>query len=191
MRPSIRIGAAAAILAGLAPLPAFAQEGDLTDSDSANFQVIGTVPALCSIGLPDNTGGVFDMGVLVDTTTGLLRSDLAAPGKVLAGAFCASRSTIAISATPMLAQNFSGTAPAGFSSSVNYVASASGWTETPARFDTGSSGNAAATQGRDNAFTGDITVGVSAFSTAGGAQLRPVADDAYQGQITVTLTAAE
>ena len=168
-----------------------AQDTGGTATDSEQFQVIGTVPALCSVGIPDNSGGVFDMGILVDTTTGLLRTDLNAPDKILAGAFCSSRSTIVIEATPMLALNFAGTPPAGFSSAVDYVATASGWTETAAAFNTASATNPAATQVRDSAFTGDITVGVSNFATAGGASLRPVADDEYLGEITVTLTAAE
>ena len=178
-------------MAMLAPCAATAQESEATASDSATFQVIGTVPALCSVGIPDNSGGIFDMGVLVDTTTGFLRTDLAAPDKILAGAFCSSSSTIAIAATPMQAQNFTGTAPAGFSTAVNYVASASGWTAVPASFDTGATSNPGAVRTSDTAFTGDITVGVSAFATAGGAALRPVADDEYLGQIVVTLTAAE
>lgn len=177
-------------LAALAPAAAMAQEQP-TVSDSESFQVIGNVPALCSIGIPDNSGAVFDLGVLVDTTTGLLRTDLSAPDKVLAGAFCASRSTIEISATPMQAQNFAGAAPAGFSTAVNYVATASGWTIVPAEFDTGSATNANASQVRASAFTGDITVGISDFSTAGGASLLPVADDEYLGQIVVTLSASE
>lgn len=189
MRLSPILTAAAASLALAAPLAAQDTGGSATDSEQ--FQVIGTVPALCSVGFPDNSGGVFDMGVLVDTTTGLLRTDLSAPDKTLAGAFCSARSTIVIAATPMLALNFAGTPPAGFSSAVNYVATARGWTVTPASFNTAATSNPAATQVRDTAFTGDITVGVSNFATAGGASLRPVADDQYLGEITVTLTAAE
>lgn len=181
----------AAIATCLAPASLAAQEGEASVSDSEQFQVIGTVPALCSVGIPDNTGGVFDMGVLVDTTTGLLRTDLSAPDKILAGAFCSSRSTIVIAATPMLAQNFTGTPPAGFAGSIDYVASASGWTVTPASFNTAATSNPAATQVRASAFTGNIAVGVSDFATSGGASLRPVADDEYLGEITVTLTAAE
>lgn len=183
--------ALAALATALLPGAVAAQEGEASISDSESFQVIGTVPVLCSIGIPDNSGGVFDMGVLVDTTTGLLRTDLAAPDKILGGAFCTSRSTIAIDATPMLALNFAGTPPAGFASSVDYVAAATGWTVTPASFDTAASSNPAASQSRASAFTGNIAVGVSDFATSGGATLRPVADDEYLGEITVTLSASE
>lgn len=188
-----RLFLSAIVLPALAAMPgaAFAQEGSASVSDSENFQVIGNVPPLCSVGIPDNSGGVFDMGILVDTNTGLLRTDLSAPDKLLAGAFCSSRSSISIVATPMTAQNFAGSAPAGFSAGVNYVATASGWTEVPASYDTGASGNSGAVQTRDSAFTGNITVGVSTFSTAGGASLRPIADDEYLGEITVTLAASE
>lgn len=174
-------------LAMIAASPAFAQA---SNTASQNFSVVGTVPALCSIGTPDNSGGIFNMGVLVDTTTGLLRTDLTAPDKKLSGAFCSARSTIVVNATPMQAQSFTGTPPSGFASAVNYTATASGWTTTAASFQTASASNPAATQTRASAFTGDITVGVSSFATAGGATLRPVADNQYLGQVTVTLTAA-
>lgn len=170
--------------------PAIAQEGP-SDTSSQDFQVIGQVPAICSIGSPDNSGGIFDLGILVDPTTGLLRTDLSSPNKKLGGAFCSTRSTIAVVALPMAAKNFTGTPPAGFSSEVNYVATASGWTDAPASYQTGSQANAAAIQSRNTAFAGDITVGVSNFATAGGAPLRLVADNQYLGQVTVTLTAAD
>lgn len=185
MRPPV--SCALLPLALLASSPVMAQA---SNTASQNFSVIGTVPALCSVGTPDNSGGVFNMGVLVDTTTGLLRTDLSAPDKKLTGAFCSARSTIAVNALPMQAQSFTGTPPSGFASAVNYTATASGWTTTAASFQTASSSNPAATQTRSSAFTGDITVGVSAFATAGGASLRPVADNQYLGQVTVTLTAA-
>lgn len=161
-----------------------------TDTASQDYQVIGRVPALCSVGIPDNSGGIFDMGVLVDTTTGLLRTDLSAPDKRLAGAFCSASSTIAITASPMEAQNAGGPAPAGFANAVNYTATATGWTAVPAAFQTGNPVNPAASQSRSSPFTGEIFVGVSGFATAGGAALRPVADNQYLGRITVTLSAA-
>lgn len=175
---------------GLLAMPASAQEGPAT-TDSETFAVIGTVPILCSAGIVTGGDGVFDLGVLIDTTTGLLRDDLSAPDQQLAGAFCSGRSTITVDATPLVAQNYTATPPAGFSRGVDYVATASGWTETPATFDTASQGNAAATQNRDTAFSGDITVGVSEFGTVGGATLLLVADTNYRGTVTVTLAAAE
>lgn len=169
-------------------LPAAAQAQSTTATKS--FTVQGNVPAMCAGGTITGGNGTFDLGVLADTTTGQLRSDLSAPNKVITGSFCSSRSTIAVAATAMAAQNFTSTPPGGFSRTVNYVATASGWTTTPASFDTGAASNPAAVQTRATAFTGDITVGISGFATGGGNALRLVADTNYSGLVTVTLTAA-
>lgn len=179
----------AAALVAITSLPAQAQES-ASDSDSKDFAVIGNVPALCSGGTVDGSGN-FDLGILVDTTTGLIRDDLAAPPQALSAAFCTSRSTITVAATPVVAQNFVATPPPGFSRSVDYVATASNWAPAPAVFDTAAATNAAAVQVRENAFTGDIAVSVDGFSTTGGNGLRLVADDDYRGTVTVTLAAAD
>lgn len=157
-------------------------------SDSEDFAVIGNVPAICIGGSVAADGGIFDLGVLVDTSSGLLRTDLSAPNQVLSGGFCSSRSSIAVAATPIVAQTFTSTAPAGFSRSVDFTASASGWTDVPASFSTASSSNPAARQTRSTAFTGPITVGIANFATTGGSALRLVADGSYSGTVTVTLT---
>jgi len=161
-----------------------------SDTDTKNFAVVGNVPAMCVGGTIAGTGGTFDMGVLIDINTGLLRTDLAAPPKVLSGSFCSARSTITVNATPMAAQTFTSTPPAGFSRVVDYTATASGWTTTPAAFATGAGSNPAAVQTRATAFSGDITVSVGSFSTNGGATQRLVADTNYQGNVTVTLAVA-
>ena len=173
--------------AALAATPALAQ----STSDTSEFAVIGNVPALCSGGTISGANATFDLGVLVNTSTGLLRPDLSAPSKVITGSFCSARSTINVDADAMAAQTFTATPPAGFSRTVHYVATASGWTVTPASFDTAQAVNSAATQSRDTAFTGDITVALSNFTTAGGNALRLVADPSYLGTVTVTLAAAE
>jgi hypothetical protein len=178
----LALGLAAALAA-----PATAQ----SDTDTSEFAVIGNVPALCSGGTIDGADATFDLGVLVDTSTGLLRTDLAAPDKVITGSFCTSRSTITVDADAMTAQNFTATPPAGFSRTVNFVAAASGWTEVPATFDTSVAVNTGATQSRNTAFTGDITVGLSDFATGGGDALRLVADTNYLGVVVVTLAAAD
>lgn len=170
----------------LLSLPGIAQAQ--SESDSKSFAVIGTVPAICVGGTVSEAGGVFDLGVLVDTATGFLRTDLSAPAQVLSGSFCSSRSAIAISATPITAQTFTSTPPTGFSRSVDFSASASGWTESPARFGTAAASNPAAVQQRATPFTGPITIGIDSFATTGGGALRLVADTSYRGTITVTLT---
>jgi hypothetical protein len=158
-------------------------------TDTKQFTVTGNVPALCSGGTIAGGNSTFNLGVLIDVTTGLLRTDLAAPNKTLTGAFCSGQSTITVSATPLTAQNFTATPPAGFSRAVNYTATASGWTTTAASFATGSATNPASVQSRGTAFSGDITVGIGTFGTSGGNTLRLVADTNYVGAVTVTLTA--
>ena len=175
------------VIAALA-LPAAAHAQSTTSTKE--FAVIGNVPAMCSGGTLTGDGP-FDDGVLIDTTTGLLRTDLSAPDKILAGSFCSTRSTINVVATPMTAQGFTATPPSGFSRTVNYTATASGWTAAPASYDTAATTNTAATQTRTTAFTGDITVGISNFSTGGGQSLRLVADPNYRGLVTVTLSVAD
>lgn len=152
--------------------------------------MVGIVPAICSTGTITGGNSTVDLGVLTETSTGFLRTDLAAPPKVITGSFCSSLSTIRVEATRMLAQNFTATPPAGFSRTVDYQATASGWTTTPAVFSTTQTTNSAATQSRTTAFTGDITVSLSDFTTGGGDALRLVADQTYRGTVIVTLTAA-
>jgi hypothetical protein len=161
-----------------------------SSSDTKTFAVVGNVPAMCAGGTLVGGNSTFDLGVLIDTNTGFLRTDLAAPNKVLTGSYCSGRSTITINATAMAAQNFTATPPSGFSRTVNYTASAAGWTTTPASFNTAAASNAAATQSRATAFTGDITVAIAGFATGGGTGLRMVADTDYRGLVTVTLAAA-
>jgi hypothetical protein len=120
----------------------------------------------------------------------LLRSDLAAPPKVLTGAFCTSRSRISVTATPLQSVTNTGLPGSGFSRTVNYTATATGWTENPAAFATGDASHPNAGQDRSTAFQGDILVSIGSFSTAGGDTLRLIADPAYQGTVTVTLAVA-
>lgn len=167
--------------------------GAMAATDTATvgpLPVTGNVPALCSGGVVTGGDTVFALGTLIDTATGFLLTTLSAPPKILTGGFCNSRSTISISATPMTAQSATGTPPAGFSNGVNYTATASGWTTTAASFTTGAASNPTASQTRSSAFTGNITVGVSNFTTVGGPALRMVADPNYLGNVTVTLAGA-
>ena len=177
----------AALAAIASAAPALAQ----STTDTKEFAVVGTVPALCSGGTISGDSATFDLGVLIDTSTGLLRNDLSAPDKTITGSFCSARSTINVDALPMTAQTFTATPPTGFSRTVHFVATASGWTETPASFNTAAATNPAATQNRDTAFSGDIAVALSDFATGGGNALRLVADPNYLGTVVVTLTAAE
>jgi hypothetical protein len=177
----------AAIAAALAVAPAQAQ----STSDSAGpMPVTGNVPALCFGGALTGTGS-FDLGVLTEPTNGLLRNDLSAPSKTLGGAFCSARSRLSITATPLESENNAATPPAGYSRTVNYTATASGWTASPASFTTGAASNPGSSQDRATAFQGDITVAIGGFGTGGGDALRLVADPSYRGHVTVTLSVAE
>ena len=179
------IGSAALLAAGLAN----AASAQSTTATAGPFPVTGNVPALCSGGTLSG-GGSYDLGVLIDTSTGRLRSDLAAPSKILAGAFCSAPSTITLAAAPILSVNNVAEPSAGFSRRVNFTATASGWSASPAQFATGAASNSAAVQPRANAFQGDITVSIGSFSTGGGDTLRLVADPSYLGSVTVTLAVA-
>ena len=159
-----------------------------SSSSTKTVGVVGTAPAMCFGGTLTGTGA-YDLGVLIDTATGQLRTDLTAPAKILVGSFCTGRSTITVNATPLAAQNSTVAPPTGFSREIDYVATASGWTATPAAFNTAIPANSAATQTRASAFTGDITVAISGFATSGGNALRLVADDNYRGLVTVTIAA--
>jgi hypothetical protein len=177
----------------LAPMVAMALPGaalaqTTSNTSTKNVGVIGTAPAMCFAGTVTGNGN-YDLGVLIDTSTGQLRTDLSAPPKVLVGSFCTGRSTITVAATPLAAQNSTVAPPSGFSRQVNYTATATGWTTTPASYTTGAAAQPAATQTRASAFTGDITVAISDFSTSGGQSLRLVADDNYLGLVTVTIAA--
>lgn len=168
---------------------AHAQSGEA--DTTGPMPVIGTVPTLCATTPFEGDDNVFDVGTLIDTTTGFLRPDLAVEPKVLSASFCNARSTISIEAELMTAQSFSGAAPAGFSTGVHFTAQASGWTPSAAVFATGSASNPQASQSRDGAHSGDIVVSLSDFATQGGAALRPVADGEYRGQVVVTLGVAD
>ncbi|HWE48083.1 MAG TPA: hypothetical protein VG407_18850 [Caulobacteraceae bacterium] len=151
--------------------------------------VTGHAVTFCTTGSLTNGTTVFDLGVLTDTTTGELKNNIAPVSKTLNGAICNTASTINVAAQPMTAQSFTIAPPSGFSRSVDYTATASGWTTTPAVYETSQTTNGGATQSRNSAFSGPITVTLSGFSTTGGSTLRLVSDPNYLGAIVVTLAA--
>ncbi|MBS0409921.1 MAG: hypothetical protein JSR86_08405 [Proteobacteria bacterium] len=172
---------------------AHAQEGGSVATSTSSvgpMPVTGNVPAMCSSGPITGGDNVFAVGLLIDTATGLLLQNLTAPPKTISASFCNSRSDITITATPLVAQNFTGDAPTNFSKSVDFTATASGWTDSPAVTNTAAATNPNATQTRSSPFTGPITVSVSDFTTTGGSNLLMVADTLYQGSVTVTLAVA-
>jgi hypothetical protein len=170
---------------------AAAAAGASASASAGPIPVNGTVTTFCSTGALSNDTSVFDLGVLTDPNTGLLRNDVAAVSKTLNGATCNALSTITVAAQPMTAQAFTSEPPQGFSRSVDYTATASGWTVTPAVYMTSAAQNPGASQSRNTPFTGPITLTLSNFSTTGGSNLRLVSDPVYSGAITVTLTAGD
>ncbi|HEY5712497.1 MAG TPA: hypothetical protein VIT38_11435 [Allosphingosinicella sp.] len=180
----LSLALAAALIAGGATA-ASAQ----TTAEAGPFPVTGNVPNLCAAGTLTGGGTAFDLGILSNESTGRMRRDLEATPKILTAAYCSTASTITIEATPLESVNNTNAPPPGFSRRIDYSATASGWTNVAAVYDTGSTSNPAATQSRATAFQGDITVSIGTFSTNGGDILRLVADPAYQGIVTVTLAA--
>jgi len=184
----------ALFLIALAPLAIASAASAQTygPSDSVGpIQITATVPDnICTIGDLSDGDNLFDVGVMIDTATGLLLPSLSAPPKVLTGTQCGAPSQLTIAATQMTAQAFTNAAPTGFSRAVDYTATASGWTPVDASYSTGATANAGASQTRDSGGSGQITISLSNFATSGGPSLRPVADDTYQGAIVVTLAAA-
>jgi hypothetical protein len=159
------------------------------DTDQAGpIPVTGNAPTFCTVGGLQGTDNVFDLGILIDTTTGLLSQSLSAPPKTMAGAFCNTGSTISIMATSIEAQTLTGAPPSGYSDEVDFTATASGWTTSPAVFATGSGANPQSAQTRGTPFSGNIVVSIDDFETAGGSTLRMLADPVYRGSITLTLT---
>ena len=180
----------AAILTSVALIAPAAAQAAVPGPAVGAVPVTGAVATLSVGGSVTGGDTSFNLGVLIDTATGFMLSNLSAPPKTVIGSFCNTRSTITISATPTTAQAFTGTPPAGFTNALDYTATASGWTPTPASYVTDAPSNPVATQARGTAYTGTITVAVSNFSPVGGGALRLVADPSYQGTVTVTLAVA-
>jgi hypothetical protein len=164
---------------------ASAQQVPGLTSTSPNMPVTGNVPTLCAVGAVGGQGS-FPLGVLIDTATGKMRAGLSAPDQTITGSWCNAPSSVSISATQLSAVNFTATPPTGFSRSLNYTATASGFSALPASFTTGAATNTGATRVTGGPITGPITIAVSAVTPVG-ANPFLVADTSYQGIVTITL----
>ena len=161
----------------------------VTTVTTGPLPVTGNVPPLCAFGAIDGTNGRFDLGVLINTSTGLLRTDLAPPTRTITGSWCNSRSSINVSGILMTAQGFNTAPPTGFSTGVDFQANATNWTSAPAVFSTGiPTAQTGATQVQTSPNASNIVLALSSFATRGGTTLRPVADPSYAGSVTLTLT---
>jgi len=159
-----------------------------TGEDREVFYINMSVPPLCLLGEVGDEEGQFDMGVLTDRSTGFLRRGLTAPAKRIQGSFCNGPSELNIEAVLMTPEGITGTPRRGFSRGVHFTATASGWTDVPARFRTSETGTQPqATQRRDGPREADILIDVSDFEMNGGPDQRPVASRRYEGAVIVTL----
>lgn len=183
MLRTLPLAAAASLL--LAPA-ALAQVG--ASSTIGPLPVTGSVPTLCSVGTVAGGNTTFAVGQLINSASGFLSTTLSVPSKTVSGSWCNTQSAINVAASPLSAQTQTQTPPTGFSRIVNFTATATGWSTTPAAFTTGAATNTAATQPRATPFASDLTVAIGSFGTAGGDTLRLVADTNYSGSVTVTLS---
>lgn len=173
----------------LVALPGLASAQAVTTVTTGPLPVVGSVPALCAFGTIDGTNGRFDLGVLINTSTGLLRTDLAPPTRTITGSWCNSRSSLNVTGALMTAQASTTTPPTGFANGVHFQASAANWTTSPAVYSTAvTTAQTAATQLQTSPNASNIVLSLSSFETRGGATLRPVADPNYAGSVTLTLT---
>jgi len=178
------------LIATVLAVPAFSSSAALAQTrDDTTIIVNGTVPARCRVGEIRGAGDTFDLGVMIDTSTGLLRRDLSAPDKVVTGSFCNTQSVLTVRAVPMAPEDVTFLSSDAFTRRIDFIATASGWTETPARFKTSAGENqSGAAQIQPNPTDVDLILSLSDFTANGGADRRPVASDDYVGQVTLTLT---
>jgi hypothetical protein len=184
---SMRRLLALAIAAALAPSLA------LADTNSTTVTVTGTVTASCTLAPVASGAGAFTVGGgnLIDTTTGQLATGLHTGGpQTITGSWCNAASVISVVANPMLQTLFVGAPPSGWTKSVNYKATASGWGPDLPVTTTGdvsgsnpTSNTASQTVTTPTAAT--ISIDLSNFVTPG-SNSRLVAGS-YTGSVVVTL----
>ena len=178
---------ALAIAAALAPSLAMA------DSNSTTVTVTGTVTPSCTLAPVGNGAGTFTVGGgnLIDPSTGLLATGLVTDGaQTISGSWCNTASVISLAASPMLQTTFVGAPPTGWTKSVNYKATASGWGPDLPVTTTGDVSGASptsntATQIVTSPTAANIVISLSDFVTPG-SNSRLVAGT-YTGSVVVTL----
>jgi hypothetical protein len=187
-----RLLAVSTLLASVAALavPAAAFAAD----NSANVTLDGFVTGACSMGSFGAISSTINLGALNNATDQL--ATISGKFTQISGSWCNGPSTISVVGTPVVATDFSGAPPTGFTKAVNYTVQAVGWTSpsggpsfttTAAQDGTGSTAApTTATETAPQAAT--ISVLVGAFATPSAAD-RLVASPNYTGAITVTLTA--
>lgn len=182
------------ILALAAPLALVASQAlaaTTTVPSTTVLTVTGNAPGACTLGVAGDK--TLNIGEMVDPTTGELANISNPPSTSIAGSWCNTASTLTVLATPLVAQSFFGSPPSGFTKAVNYTATVSAWTTTPATFTT--SGDVSGVQhnntpgsevqGSPSMATMVVSIGSFASPSAGDFL---VADPNYSGTITITLT---
>lgn len=181
------LAVALALAAAFVGTPVLAQAAN-TGPATKTFAVGMSAPPLCFLGTATDDDGEFQMKVLTDSATGLLRRDLTAPSKRLQGSFCNAPSELTLEAVEMTPTSAGGATRAGFARAVHFTATASGWTDQPAIFRTnGPASQPEATQIQPSPREGDIVIDVSDFVMNGGAGQRPVASRRYEGAVILTI----
>lgn len=181
-------------LLALAIAAAFAPSLALADTpNSTTVTVTGSVTAACTLAPVGSGAGTFTVGGgnLIDTTTGLLATGLHTDGpQTITGSWCNTPSAISLTANPMVQTLFVGAPPSGWTKSVNYTATSTGWgpalpVTTTGDVSGGSPSNNIASQVVATPTAATISIDLTNFVTPG-SNNRLVAGT-YTGSVVVTL----
>lgn len=168
---------------------------ETTSQSTTTFSLDGNSPKACVLKSADEA--TLNVGDMVDPTTGELTRTLASNASdqstTIENSWCNTASTITVLATPMVAQDFIGLPPPGFTKAINYTATVSGWATANAVFITNGDvtgfqhSNTPGSQTLTTPNTSTITVAIGDLATPGAGDFL-VADKNYSGNITLTLT---
>lgn len=165
-------------------VPAVSMAEPITQPLTVAVTINGTVEARCSLANVDDTGAIFDLGEMIGDN-GKLRPDLSAPPVEIAASWCNSASRINVEADPLEAITSVPTLPANFSDRVNFTAAVSGWTSSPATYDTAAGPGASSSQVSAGPVAGGYEISIADFATENGDNY--LLADAYKGEVRVTI----
>src|SRR3569833_3613428 len=107
----------------LGPLAALLPAVAMADG-SATVTVTGSGGVACHLSAPSVSS--LSVGTLANLSDGTL-APITPQSITISDSWCNTGSTISVSATPMVAQSFSGAPPAGLTKAVNFFVLVSGW----------------------------------------------------------------